>query len=87
MNSNCIASPPDLFVLSDNWLTSSPPLLRPAGPTGGTMATAGCSNGHCECLSGVGGTLCDRCLPQFWGFNLIGVGAGGAFGCTRKHHQ
>ena len=77
-----------MFVPGD-WLTSAPPLFRPAGPTTGvaTMATAGCSNGHCECLSGVGGILCDRCLPEFWGFNLIGGGGGGArgaVGCTRE---
>ena len=53
--------------------------------TGATMATAGCSKGHCECLPGVGGALCDRCLTDFWGFNLIGSGVAGALGCTRKH--
>ena len=89
------------FVSTGDWLTSSPPLFPSVGggvmggmgqPTSGaTMATAGCSKGHCECAPGVGGALCDRCLKDFWGFNLIGSGSssgvagGGALGCTRKH--
>ena len=83
-----------MFVSAGDWLTSSPPLFPsggglPEGPTGATMATAGCSRGHCECAPGVGGALCDRCLKDFWGFNLIGsgssgvAGGGGALGCTR----
>ena len=83
------------FVSTGDWLTSSPPLFPSVGggvmggmgqPTSGaTMATAGCSKGHCECAPGVGGALCDRCLKDFWGFSLIGSGAAGALGCTRKH--
>ena len=38
-------------------------------------------SGHCDCLPGVGGSACDRCLPAAWGFNLIGVG--GYRGCRR----
>lgn len=37
--------------------------------------------GHCKCLPGVSGFLCDRCSPGYWGFGLI---TRGSSGCTRK---
>ena len=37
--------------------------------------------GHCSCRPGVGGNLCDRCLPGYFGMPLI---AKGNSGCTRK---
>ncbi|KAM9328157.1 netrin-4 isoform 2-T2 [Pholidichthys leucotaenia] len=30
------------------------------------------SNGNCICKPGVGGTLCDRCMVGYWGFNEYG---------------
>ena len=40
------------------------------------------ATGNCTCLPGVGGTLCDRCLPHFWGMQNIKYGSNG---CTRKY--
>jgi hypothetical protein len=42
------------------------------------------ATGRCTCLPGVGGTLCDRCLHEFWGMQNIKYGSNG---CTRKYPQ
>ena len=40
--------------------------------------------GHCDCPPGVGGSQCDRCLPEFWGFKFLLRGDGGSVeGCRR----
>jgi len=40
----------------------------------GTNATENCSisSGTCVCKQGVGGTLCDRCIPSYYNFSTNG---------------
>ena len=49
--------------------------------TGSISTTCDRISGHCSCRPGVGGNLCDRCLPGYFGMPLI---AKGNSGCTRK---
>ncbi|RWS11404.1 agrin-like protein, partial [Dinothrombium tinctorium] len=37
---------------------------------------------HCHCKSGVGGPLCDRCEPGFWGLHMISEGNTGCIPCA-----
>ena len=49
--------------------------------TGSVNTTCDRISGHCLCRPGVGGNLCDRCLPGYFGMPRIAMGKSG---CTRK---
>ena len=49
--------------------------------TGSVNTTCDRISGHCSCRPGVGGNLCDRCLPGYFGMPRIAMGNSG---CTRK---
>ena len=50
-------------------------------PVGSLARTCQPDTGECRCRPGVGGPMCDRCNPGYWGFPKI---AEGNEGCLRE---